>query len=204
MSRRTRRGGWLSALLGVSSVLVVVGIGHSLIVRGNTATPPIEISADGAEIAALSLAPEIVFPPAEAFVAVVERPLFSATRRPPLEPAIAVLEPTPEAEPVAEAPPSPPPVALGQFTLVGVIDDGVRRVALVRHAEEPRLLRVEVGDVVHDWQVVRIGLDSVELAAKDIHEVVILKPAETYPVADAMSGLAEYEFSQFGDDSAAQ
>ena len=100
----------------------------------------------------------------------VERPRFTPSRRPPPPPA------PPEAAPVF-APPPPAPPATPDYTLLGVIREGTRAIALLRSRSEGRNLRVEAGDVIGGWEIAAIGAVSVRLTRGDgtAHELR-LKP----------------------------
>jgi general secretion pathway protein N len=88
-----------------------------------------------------------------------ERPLFAATRRPPPKPAPV------EAAPVFEPPPAPPPTP--DYTLLGIVRDGDRAIALLRSRSEGRNLRVETGDVIGGWEIAAVNTVSVKLKGRD-------------------------------------
>jgi hypothetical protein len=87
------------------------------------------------------------------------RPLFTPSRRPP--PVFA-----PPQEATALAPPPAPP-ATPDYTLVGVIRDGDRAIALLRSRSDGRNLRVEAGDTVRGWEVAAVEARSVRLKRSD-------------------------------------
>jgi hypothetical protein len=119
-------------------------------------------SATGAEDAA-SDGPAFAPDPVSAFSAVVDRPLFSRSRRPaPPERAVAT-----EAKPGDNASP---------FVLSGVLIAGTSRVAFLRPVAEPKTLRVLEGETVDGWKIEKIlpqrvvignGAVSTELTLKD-------------------------------------
>jgi hypothetical protein len=88
-------------------------------------------------------------PTAASFAALNDRPLFSPQRK-------AV---TPAAVGAAAAAPPPPPTA----TLVGIIMDPQRQIALIRTASSPLATAYAVGETVQGWQVSLIAPDRVVL-----------------------------------------
>lgn len=77
-----------------------------------------------------------------------DRPLFSATRRPPA-PIVA------EAPKVSEPPPPPPPPEPDkpQFTLVGVVYGRLLDIAVFLDETDKSLVRLRVGQSVRGWTV---------------------------------------------------
>ncbi|MEX2648640.1 MAG: hypothetical protein WD673_06465 [Alphaproteobacteria bacterium] len=174
-----RRIGIVTPLLAVGTLALAGAIGHGLVMRANTAVPT------EAQIAA-SAVPELgpiepfALPELAALAAIVERPLFSETRRAP-EP---LPPPPPEPEPVVEAAPAVPPpprVELGQFKLVGIIDDGGRRYGLLRPLDGEELVRAEVGAVLGDWRVEAVSLDSVVLSQGGVRDTIMLRDNKAAP-----------------------
>lgn len=81
--------------------------------------------------------------------AFLERPLFSAARRPP--PPEAPGEPI--EDPMAD-------MLFGRYEVAGVVKLGDKAVAMLRDARDGTLLRIRVGDTVGDADVVDITLES--------------------------------------------
>ena len=79
----------------------------------------------------------------------LERPLFSAARRPP--PPEAPGEPV--EDPMAD-------MLFGRYEIAGVVKLGDKAVAMLRDARDGTLLRIRVGDRVGDADVVDITLES--------------------------------------------
>jgi hypothetical protein len=100
-------------------------------------------------IATLQFPVQAPMPPLASFGAFNERPIFSAQRKP--------IAPVPVGA-AASAPP-PPPTA----TLVGIIIDATRQIALIRTASSPLAVAVAVGETVQGWQVSGIAPDRVVL-----------------------------------------
>lgn len=96
-------------------------------------------------------APEFVPAAFATFREVLDRPIFSPTRRPPRR-AVTV---TAEAAP----PPDPGP----ELELHGVVGMGSEEVALIAVGGAPSLRRVAVGDEIEGWHVEEIGAEGVLL-----------------------------------------
>lgn len=104
-----------------------------------------------------------ILPPLEAFTAVVERPLFSPTRRMP--------NPPPEVDaPVAEAPvaePGGPPEP--ELRFFGTVTQDGTAAALVTFPATSEVARLRPGDMVGEWQVVSVERNRLDLALGDEH-----------------------------------
>ena len=95
--------------------------------------------------------------PLERLRAIVDRSLFSPSRRPPAEPP-----PVAQAPAVSAPPPAPPNVIL-----LGVVMDGQNARAVVRVGADKRLLRAQMGDDIDGWKVAQIDGRKVVLASED-------------------------------------
>lgn len=84
----------------------------------------------------------------EQLSAIVDRPLFSPSRRPPAPP--------PEPAPVAQAPEPPPPPPPPNLVLFGVVMDGESARAVVRAGADKRMIRAQIGDEIDGWKVSQI------------------------------------------------
>ncbi len=78
---------------------------------------------------------------------ILDRPLFSPSRRPPAPPPPPVVQ---AAEP--PAPPPPPP----NLVLFGVVMDGEGARAVVRAGANRKLVRAQIGDEIDGWKVSQI------------------------------------------------
>jgi hypothetical protein len=138
-------------------------------------------AASAAPLAAADLA--LALPPPERFAVIVERPLFSPTRRPaPPQAAVAQAEAEPEEPPPEAGPPAdvePPPVV--DFTLVGVVIAGSERYALVERHEDGRVVQVPEGGGVGGWFAVRIDPDRAVFRQGAVEEELQLKYATPVP-----------------------
>lgn len=107
--------------------------------------------------AAEPLANPVAAQPLDQLSAIVDRSLFSPSRRPP-----AAAQPVVQA-PAASALPSPPP----NVVLLGVVMDGESARAIVRVGADKRLLRAQMGDEIDGWKVAQIDGRKVVLASQD-------------------------------------
>jgi general secretion pathway protein N len=80
---------------------------------------------------------------------ILDRPLFSPTRRPPAPP--------PAPPPIVQAaePPAPPPPP-PNLVLFGVVMDGEGARAVVRSGADKKLVRAQIGDEIDGWKVSQI------------------------------------------------
>ena len=97
-------------------------------------------------------------PPLEQLSEIVERPLFSPTRRmPPPPPRVAVAAPV---APVAQAPSG---LNEPQLRFFGTIRQGGVAAALVTYPGTGEVARLRPGDQVGDWQVLSVDGNHLEL-----------------------------------------
>ena len=108
--------------------------------------------------AAAPLANPVAAQPLEQLPAIVDRSLFSPSRRPPPAAPPPVVQ-----APAASAPPSAPPNVI----LLGVVMDGQNARAVVRVGADQRLLRAQMGDDIDGWKVAQIDGRKVVLASQD-------------------------------------
>jgi hypothetical protein len=106
---------------------------------------------------AAPLANPVAAQPLEQLRAIVDRSLFSPSRRPPAAPP-PVVEP-----PAVSVPPSEPP----NIVLLGVVMDGQNARAVVRVGADNRLLRAQMDDDIDGWKVAQIDGRKVVLASQD-------------------------------------
>ena len=86
-----------------------------------------------------------------------DRPLFSASRRPP-QIAKPVAPPPP---PAPAAPPPPEPPAPPPFALVGTIINSTSAIALVKNPSTEVVTRLRVGEENLGWRVTSVGARSI-------------------------------------------
>ncbi len=131
-----RRGsGWLASTLLLGVCLALAAVVYVQARReapgpapagGNAGTPP---------LAALPAQPYYAMAPLEDYSTILERPLFSPTRRPPAQGVISVAAPESQL----------------QVTLVGVIISSEEQIAIVRLKDTSRFVRLSVGDSFQGW-----------------------------------------------------
>jgi general secretion pathway protein N len=105
----------------------------------------------------------LILPPLERITAVVERPLFSPTRRMPPPPPASEPEATePVAEPVIDPGPAEP-----ELRFFGTVRQAGAAAALVTYPATAEVARLRLGDAVGEWQVVAVERNRLELALGD-------------------------------------
>ena len=85
--------------------------------------------------------------PLDQLSTILDRPLFSPSRRPPAPPPPPVVQ-----APAPPAPPPPPP----DLVLFGVGMDGEGARAVVRAGADKKILRAQIGDDIEGWKVSQI------------------------------------------------
>jgi hypothetical protein len=108
--------------------------------------------------AAAPLANPVAAQPLDQLSTILDRSLFSPSRRPPAAPPPPVAQ-----APAASAPPSAPPNVI----LLGVVMDGQNARAVVQVGADKRLLRAQMGDDIDGWKVAQIDGRKVVLASQD-------------------------------------
>jgi hypothetical protein len=114
--------------------------------------------AEEPERAAAALANPVAAQSLDQLSMILDRPLFSPSRRRlPAPPPPVVQAPAPPALP------APPP----DLVLFGVVMDGESARAVVRAGADKRLLRAQIGDEIDGWKVAQIDGRKVVLASQD-------------------------------------
>ncbi len=93
------------------------------------------------------------------FAGILDRPLFSTTRRP----HVPKLKPKPKRVIVKKSPPREPPL---RVRLVGIVKGNGRRIALLRDPGSSKTIRLSTGDKIHGWQIEKIGDSTVRVRHK--------------------------------------
>jgi hypothetical protein len=107
-------------------------------------------------------------PPLASLREVVDRPLFSESRRPS----------PPEV-------PKEPPAKLPSLTLVGIFLSVDRRQALIERGQPPRVEWVSERQKLDGWTVEAIGPDRIVLVRTDARHEIVVKDRPGKPVAAA-------------------
>lgn len=94
----------------------------------------------------------------EGLSSIVDRPLFSPSRRAPAPPPAPIAQ-----APEPPAPPSPPP----NVVLVGIVMDGESARAVIRAGAEKKVMRARIGDDVGGWKVSQIEGRKLVLSRDD-------------------------------------
>ena len=115
--------------------------------------------------------------PVSALTATRERPVFSASRRPPAPPAPAVEAP----------PPSPPPPERPSLSLVGTVlasaESEGGNVALVIDQSTKNLVRLHVGEAIAGWSLRSVDSRKMTLQ-KDSQTVTLAFPVKDMSAAN--------------------
>lgn len=109
------------------------------------------------------------------FAEISDRPLFSATRRPPQR--------AQRSSPVVASAEVPNRASSGQYTVMGIMIEKDMKSALLRKGRNGEFLRVKVGQKLDGWTIDDIKVGSVQLRQGELLEVVmirdnVLSPAE--------------------------
>ncbi|MFN0193363.1 MAG: hypothetical protein ACKVP5_15555 [Aestuariivirga sp.] len=91
--------------------------------------------------------------------AIVERPLFSQSRRPPAPPPEP--EPPPAEEPEVVTAPQGPVLSAEDFTLLAISSTGQRKVAVIRINSSNEVFYLREDQPLLDWRVLNVGTRDV-------------------------------------------
>ena len=111
----------------------------------------------------ITLSNPLASQPLELLSAIVDRPLFSPSRRPPAAPVSRTAEPT--------APASPPDLVVS-----GIVMDGTSARAVVRVGTEKKIFHAHVGDNIDGWTVSQIEGRKLVLSLGDRFATYTLFP----------------------------
>ncbi len=167
-----RRGsGWLAPalMLGVCAALAwtvyrEIQVGQEIQVG---APEPVEVAGGQVPpLPGLPAEPSFVMAPAENFSVILERPLFSPTRRPPAEGTVTIESAEPELE----------------VTLVGIIISSEGRIAIIKPEGGSQFVRLSEGDSFQGWTLETIEPDRITFQRGEIEEHIELTYDEPPPV----------------------
>ena len=149
--------GWLAStlLLGVCLALAAFVTDQ---VQMEALGPAPSDSGTMPPLAVLPAQPNYEMAPVEDFSAILERPLFSPTRRPPAEGVITTTVSEPKL----------------QVTLVGVIISSEEQIAIVRISDTTSFARLSVGDSFQGWTLDSIEPSRITFRRGDIEEHIEL------------------------------
>ncbi|MEZ5932001.1 MAG: hypothetical protein R3F54_08630 [Alphaproteobacteria bacterium] len=182
MATRMSGGGaiWLTAALGLSGLIAFELTDESPL------TPAVIAASSDATMAARAPAepPAAVLPSADLIDRIIDRPLFSASRRP----ALAALE-------EVEAPLAMPEQAL-ELELIGTMLKDGAPIALLRHPHDG-LVRLRRGQEVGGWTITAIGEAGVSIDNGERSDMLTLRKDLSRPSAPGAvrkkSGLVKAE-----------
>ena len=161
-----RRGsGWLAPTLLLSVCLALAAVVYGQ-VRSERRVP---VAATGGPVAPLPALPvELSFtmPAAETFSGILERPLFSPTRRPPAEGTVTIESSESELD----------------VTLVGVIISAGEQIAIIKPKDGARFARLSLGDSFQGWILESIEPNRVTFRRGEIEELIEIDYEEPPPV----------------------
>ena len=167
-----RRGsGWLAPalMLGVCAALAWTVYREIRLGREIQLGAPVPVEVAGGQappLPDLPADPSFVMAPAESFSAILERPLFSPTRRPPAEGTVTIESAEPELE----------------VTVVGIIISSEEQIAIIKPKGESRFVRLSEGDSFQGWILETIEPDRITFQRGDIEEHIELTYDEPPPV----------------------
>jgi len=114
-------------------------------------------------------------PPLETFSETLNRPLFTATRRPPSPLASLQGDAGPPAPtPPAATGPKGEKLVLGIYLLRGIVVTSDSKLVLLKHATTGKSLRLTEGQKLDDWTVATIAPDHLVLSRGDQKQSVTL------------------------------
>lgn len=192
--RRGRLKALLLALLGITCIALAWVIYEE--VRRQGANEALALGEGEASVvpAPLPTQSSLAMPDKAAVAVIVERPVFSQTRRPSMAPVAGV------------------PATAMDVTLSGVVISGNERSALVRRGNDGVVQRLKVGEEVAGWTLVEIALDRIVVRRDTLEADVFLDytaPAPPAPRAESRKkkqpeeqAPAEQSTGQAGDPAA--
>lgn len=165
-------------------VLAVLAADAAILALLVLAMPALVPSPPGAPPAMLSSAPVIVATePLRDYAEVIERPLFTPSRRPASTTPSAPSRTAPAPRPAAP----PPPALPTDLTLVGTVLAPPEKVALLRQGRQPAR-RVREGEVFVGWIVGEIGDSGVTLSSGESRHCLTLPKTRAAPTQPLPSG----------------
>ncbi len=133
-------------------------------------TPPTAVTTPltGKSVADASMkAPPLA--PLQSFAQITARPLFSATRRPPVPRKVQ------KPKPIIASAPTPVKIETGRYVVMGIVIDENTKAALLRKGSKGALMRVGIGQKLDGWTVEDIVAGSVKLRQGDVVDLVLLR-----------------------------
>lgn len=110
--------------------------------------------------------PRLELPPIERFAALVERPIFTATRR------SAPRRPGPGAAPISGAGTN---LVLGRYRLTGVVVAPAKRLVLLKRPGDGKTIRVFEGETIDGWTLTQVSKTTLILESGNRREEFLVR-----------------------------
>lgn len=110
------------------------------------------------------LVPPLELPPIGQFAAIVERPIFTATRR--------AASPQPAAP---SAPAAADGLLLGRYQVIGVVVAPQSRLVLLKRVGGAETIRLEEGEEIDGWTLVQVTRDDLVLESGGRREKIVVR-----------------------------
>jgi hypothetical protein len=167
-------------ILGLVCILLLGAIGYEVAAP----LPEPQLPPPVAAARPIATAPLAVFhpPPSESFDEINARPVFDRARAPVAEDTSTTIGS------FSGTSTTPPAVSL-----IGIIIDGARRIAMIRSTVSPVATSVSIGDAIEGWKVVQVDPDRIVLrSGSDNAEIRLTQnrsPAMSGPTTVISGGL---------------
>ncbi len=174
-----RRPEWV---LPTALLALCAGLGWLVYQGLQAAPPPGPVAAAGGAPPLDALPEETVFvmPPEQSFAAILERPLFSPTRRPPPEGIASVAGPVPTLK----------------IDVVGIVISEQEQFALILTENSKEIVRLIVGDEFQGWTLEDIEPERVTFRRGEIEEQIGLSFDRPPPVQTKRSARERRKLQQ--------
>lgn len=130
------------------------------------ADPTADASGRESQEAVPTPTPRLELPPIERFAALVERPIFTATRR------SAPRRPGPGAAPISGAGTN---LVLGRYRLTGVVVAPAKRLVLLKRPGDGKTIRVFEGETIDGWTLTQVSKTTLTLESGNRREEFLVR-----------------------------
>lgn len=120
-------------------------------------------------------AADLALPPLESFSETLNRPLFTATRRPPSPLAALQGQQAPAPVQPERTGPRGEKLVLGTYLLNGIVVTPEQKIVLLKHAVSGKAIKLSEGDNLDDWTVATVAPEYVILRRGDREERVSIR-----------------------------
>jgi hypothetical protein len=167
---------WSKAMMPLALAAICAALGAKVYDEWRALEQPVAIEAPAAATgdvpASLPLGPSLTTPSEDSFAAIIERPLFSPSRRPASAAPVAVPEAA-EALATADAP--------LDFALIGTVVSGNERVALVATRADGKIVQVRERGEVMGWTALLIEDGRAVFRRGKAEEELVLRYEDPVP-----------------------